>query len=100
MTGGTEEGPCVTPMDLAEYKKQLDQDCPRVALDPENAEAYELVWYCLHDNLKELGPRLCDALTAGWPADQKAALIRRVGNAIRDKRVNDELYPKRKGTEA
>jgi hypothetical protein len=97
---GGEDIPCVSEPELAWYREKMDQECPRVELDPENNEAGELVGFCLHDNLKGLSGSMEDALLGHLPADERASILRRVAGAIRDPQVSEVLYPKPKGEES
>lgn len=85
--------PCVTEeSDLAEYRKEHERGeraypCPRVELEPENAEAIELFWLAVNEEAGRYASVMADALLGGLSVDGRLQVLRRVTRALGDEKV-------------
>lgn len=49
--------------------------------------------WMIHDDLKPLAAEYAKALLARWPDEDRAALLARVGNALRSSEITSRLHP-------
>lgn len=84
------EAPCVS-LDwwAAQRAEGDDQPCPRVELDPDNAEAWEV----MTSRISETTRGLDVAMLAAMPVAEAAAIARRVNAALHNQKVVDALWP-------
>ncbi len=78
-------------MNVAFYRQQYSKDCPRVDLDPDNAEAADLVGALIDERLRPLAPALLEA----WDLDSedRECVIGRARSALCDAGVVAIMYP-------
>jgi len=65
-----------------------------VELDHRNAEAFLLVGWLIHDDLKPLAPLYARELLRALPRRDRGAVLARVAGALRSEQVMARLHPK------
>lgn len=88
-----EEPPCVPDGWLARIEATQGRPCPRVELEPDNAEAAAAVMLSLGTHTAWLAGPTLEA--AGFDDDELAAVLGRVGAALLSPAVVERLYPKK-----
>jgi hypothetical protein len=83
--------PCVE-IPWPDRRASEERPCPRVALDPENVEAMEL----LRLSVSEISRPMAGPLSMALPPRTRRRVILRVHNAIHAPTVMDGLFPQRK----
>jgi hypothetical protein len=90
---GGDEGMCIKQRESDKWQREHGRPCPRVELDPRNHEAMQLLGWAIHDDLKPLASNYGRALLAGYRAEERAAILARIGYALRDVEVMKVLHP-------
>ena len=97
--GGT-ENPCQSEAVLGEIEKNTGRPCPRVELEAGGADAFALLGFLIHEDLKPLAPKMFDAITYSMDPEERADTLRLVQSAMGEKKLLDILHPDpKKGSE-
>ena len=92
MLGGDED-PCQPKGTLAEIERRYGRPCPRVELDPQNAEVSELVSYVISESLRPLAPMAFEATFGRRRRVARRVALRRLQGAIGHPDVTAALNP-------
>ena len=85
------EQPCVAEHELGVYE-QMGRPCPRVDLDPLNADAAEATVLSIRPDVRHLVDPYLQAVAED--PEERAALILRVAGTLQNGRVVEFLHPK------
>lgn len=94
MRGGSGDGPCMNPRELAAFEQSAGRPCPFVELQPGNTGAAEVIPFLTIESLRV--PFALEAwrdVSAHLPRDERRLLRLRIKSAITEKRVVEALYP-------
>ena len=84
---------CISAEESARAQAKHARPCWRVELDARNLDAWQLLGWPMHENLRSLAGEYFRAKLHGCPADERARVLERVAHFFRDSRVMAILYP-------
>ena len=90
---GGDEPPCISADRMRWWQQERGRPCPRVEIDPRNAEAFLMIGWLIHDDLKPLAELYARELLRTFPAEDRGRLLSRVATALRSPEMGARLHP-------
>jgi hypothetical protein len=90
---GGDEPPCIPEARVRWYEEHHGRPCHRIELDGRNLDAYRLLGWLIHDDLKPLAPIYARELLRRLPRGGREAILDRVAHALRSDAVMARLHP-------
>jgi hypothetical protein len=87
--------PCVPEPILAAFRQREGRTCPRVELDPQNAEAAQLVAVLSSEQTRPIADAWVQANVRDLPGDEPRRILNRVVRALHDPRITPAFSPQK-----